>query len=332
MSDPKGYLKVSEDIRLHAANLHGQIIGLLSTVEVRPSTEFQRQSLTNAATAIVNTIALVEMAEDAHRDRHRLPPLNRLSHQCRYCGIGRVTDLRRRCEKCAEPEKDYVALIHERIAKDHDVPLSVVGLPEDNPQVRLIQSFHERTQRCLGRGEQGEAHMDCAMVEQRHREGNHDDCLPVEDEENGEPACAEFVEMLSETIKVGDTVMFNWEDKRIVPDPDPNGGSLTVEHVHDWQPMHDGRTFVNLSDGSDAVSYEQCTACLIERSMPMKRADGRRPDWDRLSGDEKVRARIEGTEYPTPTLEDRLRFLEARVDHLEQRPNPYDVIRGSDGR
>lgn len=52
----------------------------------------------------------------------------------------------------------------------------------------------------------------------------------------------------------------------------------------------------------------------------------RRPDWDSLTPDEKVQARLDGTEYREPTLEERVAAVEARLAALESRPSPYDVI------
>lgn len=53
----------------------------------------------------------------------------------------------------------------------------------ENPQARLIRAFHDRTGRCVGSSMN---HLDCARIEQRHGEGNHSECLPVEDEPLGE--------------------------------------------------------------------------------------------------------------------------------------------------
>lgn len=75
----------------------------------------------------------------------------------------------------------------------------------------------------------------------------------------------------------------------------------------------------------------------MEGSMPFdvtipSRADRRRADWDSLSRDQKVQARIDGSEFVPLTLEQRIERLERHIVEIESRPNPYDVIRGADGR
>jgi hypothetical protein len=45
----------------------------------------------------------------------------------------------------------------------------------------------------------------------------------------------------------------------------------TSEHKHDWQPLHEGRAFVNIKDGSDTVVYEKCSVCKEERSVKVRR-------------------------------------------------------------
>lgn len=71
------------------------------------------------------------------------------------------------------------------------------------------------------------------------------------------------------------------------------------------------------------------TRSILDRSP---REDGRRPDWDSLTGDQKVQARLSGEEFVPLTLEQRVERLERHIVEIESRPNPYDVIRGMDGR
>jgi hypothetical protein len=72
---------------------------------------------------------------------------------------------------------------------------------EDNPQARLVNAFHDRTQRCVGVSGH---HLACAEIEQRHREGNHNLCLPVEDGASDHPEWREpngFIDrMLAQSV------------------------------------------------------------------------------------------------------------------------------------
>lgn len=75
----------------------------------------------------------------------------------------------------------------------------------------------------------------------------------------------------------------------------------------------------------------RCTSCgQAVEPMPFHPLAGsanlRRPDWDSLTPDQKVQARLDGTEYREPTLEERVAAVEARLAALESRPSPYDVI------
>lgn len=75
-------------------------------------------------------------------------------------------------ERACEPTDPSHGRGGQEWCKTHDRLLSACE-PERNPQTRLIDAFHKRTGRCLGH-----RHLECAQIEQRHREGNHSECLP----------------------------------------------------------------------------------------------------------------------------------------------------------
>lgn len=74
-----------------------------------------------------------------------------------------------------EEPPTYEQALNAYLADDEPHAVISGAEEESNPQTRLIDAFHDRTGRCLG------DHLDCARVEQRHREGNHSECLPEED-------------------------------------------------------------------------------------------------------------------------------------------------------
>jgi hypothetical protein len=210
-----------------------------------------------------------------------------VGHTCRFCGVGQVTDLRRRCDQCdprAEPTlcnapatfgpdganvtqaaKDAMA-----VAFSCDRDQGHAGDHQAHDADGHLLCWWEQKPTCQCRDSNNEGPINPPGKDEHDPTGLHYSYCPLYDAP---------VETLADTVSPRDrdqiggaaslASSFPTSDERHESNPDVCEADTAIDGKHDWQPLHKGRVFTNLSDGSDTVSYEGCTACSTERSVPM---------------------------------------------------------------
>lgn len=157
----------------------------------------------------------------------------------------------------------------------------------------------------------------CAIVEGKHRAHQHDECIPSDGEEiverdpEGDPHdCCEdgYCEPFQNRTASDPCPVSGLGDDVLNPGPLARYVGLIHEQLASQQ--------------RDEEAYRQ-------HLMQQRRTDGRRADWDDLTPNQKMQARLAGTEFVPLTLEQRVTTLEANMralfDHQRNAPGWEDL-------